>query len=227
MKVVAALLAGHGIYEMCAQVLVRLVCDDLIERVYVYTPPGRVSPLFENKMNPKITVIENWIGEDSHNATAVNREALRQIVKEHSPDADWYWFGDDDALPCPGYFEELDAWHFPEPVLITGKTYNLDGRRWYDICSFQTDGYPFTVPYDDWQNPRWAKDLYASGNQHVLNRAGFLLDVPYPDIHGEDPHFCWAFRKAGGQVIFRPELSMQLLKWHQPANPGYKPCLPK
>jgi hypothetical protein len=140
---------------------------------------------------------------------------------------EWIWFGDEDALPADDYFRVLSKMHYDFPVLMTGKTLNADGRRWYDCCSFQTDGVPFCVPYEDWQNPRWAKGLYCSGNQHIMNRLGFDLNVPYPNKQGEDPYYCWAFRKAGGKLIFRPELLCTLQKLHPPANLGYAPVLPR
>ena len=226
MKIVAALLAGTGVYEMAERIIQRLVDDPLVERLYVRFPEDRHGGQ-DVLFGEKVFCINGWRGEDSHDKTGINREEMRSLIYSNwSGKADWAWFGDEDAMPAHDYFQVLSELHYDEPVLLTGKTFNTDGRRWYDICSFQTDGYPFCVPYDDWDNPRWAKDLYCSGNQHVMNRAGFLLDVPYPDIPGEDPHYCWAFRKAGGRLLFEPRLSMQLLKTHPHANHGYPPCLP-
>jgi len=224
MKIVAALLAGKGVYEMGISVINRLASDHLIDQIFVLTPFGKYHP--DYKWPKKTFHINEWKGADSHDKTGINREVLRIMVKNYLPDADWFWFGDEDAMPGPGFFETLSTIHYDFPALLTGITLNADGRRWYDICSFQTDGYPFCVPYEDWQNPRWAKDLYASGNQHIMNRSGFLLDVPYPDIPGEDPHYCWAFKKAGGRLMFDPRLVMRLLKMHHYANLGYAPCLP-
>ena len=229
--IIAGLLAGRGVYKMAETVIQRCVDDPLVQAVWVLTAKDRVgNPKF--MMRDKIWHINSWVGEDSHNKTGLNRERMRaeiygRLSEECFAQVRYIWLGDDDALPAPDYFEKLMQIEYDYPVLVTGKTFNLDGDRWFDICSFQTDRGPFCVPYDDWENPRWAKDLYCSGNQHIFNRTGFDLNVQYPDIQGEDPHFSWAFRKAGGKLRFRPELSMTLQKMHGGANMGYAPYLPK
>ena len=229
--IVVGLLAGRGIFEMAEKVIGKIAASSYVAKVYVLTPKNRYKSADFFRKYPKVVHINAWLGPDSHDGTAVNREHLRTVISlalVNMPEpVDWVWMGDDDALPANDYFAKLSEMRYEEPVLLTGKTNNLDGRRWYDICSFQTDGHPFCVPYDDWQNPRFAKDLYASGNQHLFNRAGFDLGVPYPQVHGEDPHMCWAFRKAGGKLIFRPELVCTLQKMHPPANHGHAPSLPR
>lgn len=226
MSVLVGLLAGTGVYAMAEKVIKQIVSSPHVSHLWVLTPTGRYQN-YGFLHQPKITHIDRWLGEDSHDFTGRNREVIRQAIRDAGLQADWIWIGDEDALPADDYFDQLVQISYgEEPVLMAGKTYNANGNRWYDICSFQTDGEPFCVPYDDWQNVRWAKGLYASGNQHVMNRAGFELDVPYPDRPGEDPHYCWAFRDAGGKIVFRPELSMTLQKLHPYANPGYAPCLP-
>jgi hypothetical protein len=229
--IVVGLLAGRGIFEMAEKVIGKIAAAPQVGMVWVLTPKDRVKSSTFFLKYPKVHHINSWLGPDSHDGTAVNREHLRQVISlalaNTAEPVEWIWFGDDDALPDDDYFAKLSGMRYEEPVLLTGRTKNLDGRRWYDICSFQTDGHPFCVPYDDWENPRWAKDLYASGNQHLFNRAGFDLGIPYPQVAGEDPHMCWAFRKAGGKLIFRHELAVTLQKMHSDANLGYAPALPK
>ena len=229
--IVVGILAGRGLFEMAEKVVAKIAAAPQVSKVWVLTPQGRYRSADFFRRYPKIQHINSWRGPDSHDGTAINREHLRSVmylaVANLPVRPEWIWFADEDALPADDYFAQLDRIHYSEPVLLTGKTNNLDGKRWYDLCSFQTDGHPFCVPYDDWQNPRWAKDLYCSGNQHIMNRAGFELNVPYPNIPGEDPHYCWAFRKAGGKLEFRSELLCTLQKLHPPANMGYAPALPR
>jgi hypothetical protein len=229
--IIAGLLAGTGVYGMAEHIIRRCVSDPLVEAVWVLTPEGRFKSK-EFMCQDKMRHINSWVGEDSHNKTGINRERIRSEIRENLGDerfkrVKWIWIGDDDAFPAMDYFEKLDKMEYEYPVLLTGKTFNADQTRFYDICSFQVDAEPFCVPYDDWENPRWAKDLYCSGNQHVMNRSGFNLNVGYIDRPGEDPHYCWAFKKAGGKLMFRPELSMTLLKIHQHANLGSEAKLPK
>jgi len=222
--IIVGILAGTGLFDMGERVVAKIAAAPEGGKVWVLTPQNRFrSPRFFAE-HPKVHHINSWSGPDSHDFTALNRERLRAIISlalvNLAEPVEWIWFGDEDALPADDYFLQLAALHSEEPVLLTGKTFNADGRRWYDICTFGTDGHPFCVPYDDWENPRWAKDLYCSGNQHLFNRAGFDLNVPYPQIKGEDPHLCWAFRKAGGRLVFRPELVCTLQKLHPPASQG-------
>lgn len=229
--ILVGLLAGKGLFEMAEKVVAKIAAAPQVAAVWVLTPHNRFRSADFFRRYPKVRHINSWLGPDSHDGTAVNREHLRQVialaVANMPGPVEWVWMGDDDALPADDYFAQLDRMRYEEPVLLTGRTKNLDGRRWYDVCSFQTDGHPFCVPYIDWENPRYAKDLYASGNQHLFNRAGFALNVPYPQIRGEDPHMCWAFKKAGGRLVFRPELVVTLQKLHPDANLGYAPALPK
>jgi hypothetical protein len=229
--IVVGILAGMGLFEMGEKVVGKIAAAPQVGGVWVLTPQNRFQSATFFKKYPKIRHINSWLGPDSHDGTAINREHLRSIISlalTNMPEpVEWIWMGDEDALPADDYFAKLASMRYDGPVLMTGKTNNLDGRRWYDICSFQTDSHPFCVPYDDWENPRWAKDLYCSGNQHLFNRAGFDLGVPYPQISGEDPHMCWAFKKAGGRLIFRPELVCTLQKLHPDANHGYAPAMPK
>jgi hypothetical protein len=221
--IVVAVLAGHGLFEMGERVVAKMASAPEVAAVWVLTPVNRFRSADFFRRYPKVRHINSWVGPDSHDGTAVNRERLRQAVAlglAELPPVEWIWFGDEDALPADDYFTELVKIRYEEPVLMTGRTKNLDGRRWYDLCTFGIDGHPFCVPYPDWQNPRWAKDLYCSGNQHLFNRAGFALNVPYPQVLGEDPHMCWAFRKAGGRLVFRPELICTLQKMHPPASHG-------
>ena len=228
--ILVGILAGHGLFEMGEKVVGKIASSPLVSKVWVLTPKDRFQSGTFFRKYPKVYHINAWLGPDSHDGTAVNREHLRSVIAfdlaNTAEPVEWIWMGDEDALPADDYLALLDTMHYEEPVLMTGKTNNLDGRRWYDICSFQTDSHPFCVPYDDWENPRWAKDLYCSGNQHLFNRAGFDLNVPYPQISGEDPHMCWAFKKAGGRLVFRPELVCTLQKLHSDANHGYPPALP-
>jgi hypothetical protein len=229
--ILVGLLAGKGLFEMAEKVVAKIAAAPQVGRVYVLTPKNRFKSADFFRKYPKIAHINSWMGPDSHDGTAVNREHLRQVIAlalvNMPGPVEWIWMGDEDALPADDYFAQLEKMHYEEPVLMTGRTKNMDGRRWYDIVSFQTDGHPFCVPYIDWENPRWAKDLYCSGNQHLFNRVGFDLGVPYPQIRGEDPHMCWAFKKAGGRLVFRPELVCTLQKLHPDANLGYAPALPK
>jgi FkbM family methyltransferase len=229
-SILVGILAGHGLFNMSERVIAKIAAAPEVGRVWVLTPQNRYQSRTFFAKYPKIEHINSWQGPDSHDFTGLNRERIRAAIfaalgKLPYP-VEWIWFGDEDALPADDYFAVLSRMHYAEPVLLTGKTNNLDGRRWYDLCSFQTDGHPFCVPYEDWDNPRWAKGLYASGNQHLFNRAGFALNVPYPSIKGEDPHMCWAFRKAGGKLVFRPELTVTLQKLHAPANLGYPALYP-
>jgi hypothetical protein len=209
---------------MAEQVVAKIAAAPEVGKVWVLTPQNRYRTITFFAKYPKVQHINSWHGPDSHDFTGLNRERIRGIISvalaNMREPVEWIWFGDDDALPAKDYFAVLSKIHYDFPVLMTGKTLNLDGRRWYDICSFGTDGGPFCVPYEDWDNPRWAKDLYASGNQHLFNRTGFELNVPYPPRAGEDPHMCWAFRQAGGRLVFRPELVCTLQKMHPPANHG-------
>lgn len=230
--IVVGILAGKGLYDMAERVVGKIASAPEVGRVWLLTPQNRFrNPKFFAR-HPKVQHINSWHGPDSHDFTALNRERIRSaiylaLINKKVDPVEWVWFGDEDALPADDYFRVLSGIHYSEPVLMTGKTLNMNGQRWYDICSFQTDGHPFCVPYEDWQNPRWAKDLYCSGNQHIMNRAGFALNVPYPNKQGEDPHYCWAFRKAGGKLVFRPELLCTLQKLHTPANMGHAPALPR
>lgn len=225
--IIVGLLAGMGVYPMAEGVIKKICLSPNVSKVYVLTPQGRFRDEIFFKVNPKVRHINNWEGKDSHDFTGMNREILRQTIKA-DPDhmaANWIWIGDEDALPADDYLEKLDAMRYDYPVLLTGKTLNVNGMRWYDICSFLKNAEPFAVPYDDWKNPRWQKDLYCSGNQHLFNPAGFALCVPYPSKSGEDPHYCWAFRRAGGHLEFRPELVVYLQKLHTECNYGTPPEL--
>jgi len=225
------ILAGTGIFEMAERVVGKIVSAPEVAKVWLLTPRNRYRNTALFKTYPKIEHINSWIGPDSHDATALNRERIREAIafylNNYAEPVEWIWFGDEDALPADDYFEVLSKIHYDFPVLMTGKTNNLDGRRWYDICTFGTDHHPFCVPYEDWDNPRFAQDLYCSGNQHLFNRAGFDLGVPYPNKQGEDPHMCWAFKKAGGRLIFRPELVCTLQKLHPPASHGFPAIYPR
>lgn len=231
--IIAGILAGTGVYQMAERVIQRYLNDPLVQAVWVLTPNERFRS-HGFMAHEKIRHINEWAGEDSHEKTGINREIMRRQIYENmflvgdagSP-ADWVIIGDEDGLPAPDYFEKLDKIEYDYPVLLTGKTFNANGARWFDISSFQIDAEPFCVPYDDWENPRWAKDLYCSGNQHVMNRSGFNLNVSYIDRPGEDPHYCWDFKKAGGKLEFRPELSMWLQKVHPRANMGSELKFPK
>ncbi len=229
--IVAGLLAGRGIYDMAEKVVQRCLDDSLIQAVWILTPFGRVRhPNF--LLHEKLHHINQWIGPDSHDKTGLNREVLRseiykKLQQEWGANIKWVWIGDDDALPADDYFKILSQLEFDYPVLLTGKTRNMDGSRWYDWCTFGTDHQPFCIPYETWDAPRWSHDIYCSGNQHVMNRSGFNLNVPYIDRPGEDPHYCRAFKKAGGSLLFRPELSMQLLKMHPPSGCGSEAVWPK
>jgi hypothetical protein len=216
--IIAGLLAGRGVYKMAETVIQRCVDDPLVQAVWVLTAKDRVgNPKF--MMQDKIWHINDWIGEDSHNKTGLNRERMRaEIYGRLSEDCfsgvKYIWCGDDDALPAPDYFEKLEQIEYDYPVLLTGKTFNMDGRRWYDFCGWGINNQPFCIPYESWDSPQWGEDKYCSGNQHVFNRAGFDLNVPYEDVPGEDPWYCRAFRKAGGKLAFNSELSMTLQKMH-------------
>lgn len=224
------LLAGTGVYQMAETVIEQIISAPEVDLVWVLTPTGKYrDPAFLR--HPKIRHINSWVGPDSHDGTALNRERIRQAIARtlmltRAP-VEWIWLGDEDALPAENYFSELAKISYDFPVLMTGRTNNADGSRWYDWAGFQTDGHPFLIPYDDWDNPRWAATAYCSGNQHLFNRIGFELGVAYPDLRGEDPHFCRAFVAAGGRLIFRPELVCTLQKYHLKANPGYEPALPR
>lgn len=226
--IVVGMLAGLGVYEMAETILGVILNAPEVDAVWVLTPTGKYRD-YAVFRNPKIRHINSWAGPDTHDFTGCNRERIRQAIVKALPTmapVEWIWMGDDDALPAENYFTELAKIHYDFPVLMTGRTNNVDGRRWYDWAGFQKDGYPFTIPYETWNHPRWAATAYCSGNQHLLNRAGFDLNVPYPDVPGEDPHFCRDFVKAGGRLIFRAELLCTLQKYHPPANFGYGPALP-
>jgi hypothetical protein len=222
--ILVGILAGRGIFTMAERVVGKIASAPEVGRVWVLTPQNRFQSAAFFKKYPKVEHINSWHGPDSHDYTGLNRERIRGIISvalaNMREPVEWIWFGDDDALPANDYFALLSKIHYDFPVLMTGKTKNMNGQRWYDICSFGADHHPFCVPYEDWENPRWAQDLYCSGNQHLFNRAGFELNVPYPTIQGEDPHMCWAFRKAGGRLIFRPELVVTLQKMHGQAKLG-------
>jgi hypothetical protein len=224
--IIAGLLAGRGVYKMAERVIQRCVDDPLIQAVWVLTAKDRVgNPKF--MMQDKIWHINSWVGEDSHNKTGLNRERIRseiygRLSEDRFSGVKWIWCGDDDGLPALDYFEKLAEIEYAYPVLLTGKTFNMDGSRWYDWCTFGSDHAPFCIPYESWSDPRWGKDIYCSGNQHVMNRAAFDLNVPYPDHVGEDPWYCRAFRKAGGRLMLHSELSMSLLKLHPPASHGVR-----
>jgi hypothetical protein len=228
--ILVGILAGKGLFEMAERVVAKIASAPQVGKVWVLTPTNRFKSADFFRRYPKVVHINSWRGPDSHDGTAINREHLRTVISialaNLAGPVEWIWFGDEDALPADDYFAQLERISYPEPVLMTGRTKNLDGRRWYDVCSFGTDGHPFCVPYIDWQNPRFAKDLYASGNQHLFNRAGFDLNVPYPNIAGEDPHMCWAFKKAGGKLVFRHELVCTLQKMHPPASHGFPALYP-
>jgi len=228
--ILVGILAGLGVYEMAERILERIVGAPEVGAVWVLTPTGKYRDYNFFRYNPKIRHINTWAGPDSHDATGINRERIRLAIASALPilpwPVEWIWFGDEDALPAENYFSELAKIYYEFPVLMTGRTNNFDGRRWYDWAGFQMDGHPFTIPYESWDHPRWSATAYCSGNQHLLNRAGFDLGVPYRDVKGEDPHFCRDFRAAGGQLIFRPELLCTLQKYHPPANFGYQPALP-
>jgi len=220
--ILVGILAGTGLFDMAERVVAKIASAPEVGRVWLLTPQNRYrDPQFFKKY-PKIEHINSWYGPDSHDYTALNRERIRNAIAlylANKPEpVEWIWFGDEDALPADDYFEVLSRISYDFPVLMTGKTNNLDGRRWFDICSFNREHHPFCVPYENWDNPVWAHDLYCSGNQHLFNRSGFDLGVPYPNKQGEDPHMCWAFKKAGGRLMFRPELVCTLQKLHPPAN---------
>ena len=228
--IIAGLLAGRWIPRQTERIIQRCVDDPLIKAVFVLTPkdmfPGTCKDLLADK---KVWHINSWVGQDSHNKTGINRERLRSMIRHHMDfdpvrweNVKYIWLGDDDAMPAPDYFEKLAEIEYEYPVLLTGKTFNLDGIRWYDWCTFGADHQPFCIPYETWDDPRWGRDIYCSGNQHVMNRSAFNLNVPYPDHQGEDPWYCRAFTKAGGRLMFRPELSMTLVKWHPPASHGLR-----
>jgi hypothetical protein len=228
--IICGFLAGLGLYDDSLRIIQECVDSYYVEAVYVLTPKGRHGEL---PYTDKLHHINRWIGEDSHDKTGINREQIRKLIeldlaagRYTSPiDLEWVWMGDEDAMPAPDFFEVLSTLHYDKPTLLTGKTFNADGQRWFDICGYNSHGmaygHPdrvFLLPYDDWDNPARATYRYASGNQHIMNRAGFDLNVPYRDLKGEDPVYCQDFIAAGGQLAFEPRLSVRLMKQHPTAQ---------
>lgn len=210
MSVIVGLLAGRGIGE---QVLGFYLANPHVDKIVIVDPVGGIQPF-------KLKRIPYWLGEDSHNSTGRNRENLRSYMRSYvTNETRYFLIGDDDGLPDPDYFDALTALRYStHPQLLTGKLRNTDGTRWYDICSFNESHDPVLVPYDQaisgTLSGKLGQDLYANGNQHILNRAAWELNIPYPDIRGEDPHYSWAIRKAGAQLKFVPELKMTLIRQH-------------
>lgn len=210
MNITVALVAGRGIGEMAIRVIEPILMDPLVDHLYVLYGeiPGLPYWLIEH---PKITEID--FPMRSHADLGNARNWMWDIIENES-DPDWLLIGDEDGLIHPDFFRVLSELPYPkDPVLVTGKLDNANGKRYYDICAF-IGTQPVAIPYDDWQNPKWDEKRYANGGQHILNRAARQLGVRYQDRDGEDPHFCWDFVKAGGRIQFEPELKMTLAKLH-------------
>lgn len=128
---------------------------------------------------------------------------------------------DDDTLPDSSYFDVISELSTAsDPTLYTGKLRNADGTRCWDVCAFDS-GNPVVVPYEFWDNERYAKDLYFSGPQHIFNASGLALAsrIGYPDIaYGEDTQFCLQFKNAGGKLRPLLEIGAQLLHQHNPPS---------
>lgn len=157
----------------------------------------------------------------SHNKRGLARTELVQRMRKMWDKADLFVILDDDTAPQPGYFAHLEAMELPgDSVVMGGKLVNKDGQRSWDVCSFD-NGVPVVVPYLFWNHDKWAKDLYLSGPQHIFNKAGIELaaKVGYPDKeYGEDTNFCFAFKSAGGRIVFIPEIEAHLTHLHKPPN---------
>lgn len=210
-KIVVGVLAGRGENEEVFQVLRRLTADKCVTQVM---------PLFgipPSKIGGKYLVMP----EASKNERGQARTALIRYCAINCPLADLAVLLDDDTEPAPGYFEFLADLNLTDsPTMFGAKLNNLDGQRSWDVCSFQR-GNPVVVPYEFWNNPIWAESLYFSGPQHIFNKAGYMLaaSIGYPPLkYGEDTNFCFAFKKAGGELRFLPDISANLLHRHNPPN---------
>lgn len=212
MNITVGLAAGRGIREMALKVMAPIYANPLVDRLYMVIGEPPMMPWWLTE-NPKVTAV--YYGMKSHADLGRARNWMWDII-ENECDPDWLMMGDEDGLIDLDFFEVLASLPYPDdPVLVTGKMRNMDGKRHYDICSF-IGNQPVAVPYEEWQSPKWDARLYANGGQHILNRAARQLGLRYQDIDGEDPHFCWDFRKLGGRIIFEPRLGMTLAKQHGP-----------
>jgi hypothetical protein len=209
-KIVVGVLCGRGETEEALQVLQRVSEDKRVDTILPLFPAAPSKCLGKYVFYPPA----------ADNRRGAARTELLKILSRLQ--ADYFVLLDDDTLPDPDYFDELSEASVPEgPYLITGQLRNADGRRSWDVCSFQEDARPVVVPYSFINHPTWSKDLYFSGPQHIFNRAGVALaaKVGYPDLeYGEDTHFCNGFKKLGGGLVFLPSLKAQLLHQHEPPN---------
>lgn len=213
-KVVVGILAGRGQTAEARQVMDHALNDAWVEDVLALFghPPAHPESAPAHFVFPPAALNER--GEA--------RTALLRACAAKDPDV--LVLLDDDTLPEADYYRVLallQEAHDPRPLLMTGKLCNLDKTRCWDACSFQR-GTPVVVPYEAWDHPDWAQDLYFSGPQHLLNKAGVFLAVQlgYPALrYGEDTHFCWSFKKAGGSLKLLHQLKARLL--HQHTAPNY------
>lgn len=208
------IIAGLEIDEMTERVIDRIAANERVRHIWVAT--NGKTPRWLRDLD-RLTVIEMAFPKYNDLWKARNR-LLDEFEIHKKPDDRWFHIGDNDGLPAFNYYDVLEEIPYSaEPMLVTGKLYNYDGKtRYYDICGFEYgDGpQPVCLPYDNWKDSRYNDTRYANGNQHILNRSGLELGIRYPEVSGEDPHFSWAFVKAGGTIEFNPLLTMQLAKPH-------------
>lgn len=182
---------------------------------------GPILPLFGIKPTRKFRGFYLLMPEASQNKKGQARTALVQKTLALYDKADVFVFLDDDTAPQPGYFDHLEKMELPGgPTLMGGKLLNADGKRSWDVCTWQNNS-PVVVPYDFWSLPQFEKALYLSGPQHILNKSGLDLaaKVGYPDVsYGEDTNFCYRFKEAGGVIQFIPDITARLTHQHNQPN---------
>lgn len=217
------ILAGRGFNDEAAQVYGRCVKDPVVDHLFVLM--GAITPFMaRNSKQFKLTSpVGGKTSQETFGPAANNRRGLaRDRILKHlsSVGFDVMVILDDDTVPDPGYFEFLKSADFGEEALVmTGKLFNHDGGRCWDICTFDILGNPIVVPYEDWQNPLFLNGLYASGPQHIITRGALRLAPSYPDLtYGEDTRFCHNLKAKGGKVRFIPEISARLTHQHKEPN---------
>lgn len=208
-EVVVGIVAGLGLNGITIPVLWRYLRDPYVARVFVAVGPNKENEWIDH---PKLQLVE-WRGEDSHSNLARQRNRMLDYMSAEEP-AQWYMLGDNDGMPDEEYFDELLFNDYDYPAVLTGRLLNLDGARYWDVAISRPPDIPKLLPYDEWKDPKYAQGLYFNGNQHLINRAAFELNVPYRPFAAEDTWYVQDLIAAGVTPEFNYHMTMTLQRMH-------------
>src|SRR5271165_1685937 len=133
MSVNVGLIAGHGMNAANLPVIWRYLRDPYVCKLLIATNPEEVD--MEVCRHPKAIIIK-WDGENRHDMIARQNNNMLEVMREekYCARANWYMICEDDGMPCDNYFEVLQRKIYSYPVIATGRCFNLDGSRYWDIA---------------------------------------------------------------------------------------------